>query len=260
MASKSLRLLCMLLNNAKYLPVFNRFYSQYSSMASNNYTMIKDLSLKGDEYKLKVRIIRLWKSTKYPNSNESHSLDMILMDEQGSKIHCHVEGKFVPRLGRYLQEYADVVIHKPTLGMNQGSYKIVENNQKLFFYYTTRNTISRTTPFDVIGEYVKMYQDDDKDKIQKDDKSKKINFEIMDLEGHVVTVTLWGVYAEQFEEYVDKNKDKTSLTVIVQFARLNFWKGRPYINNMYSATKLYLNEEIDEIVTFKKKLDIIELF
>lgn len=27
-----------------------------------------------------------------------------------------------------------------------------------------------------------MYQDDDKDKIQKDDKSKKINFEIMDLE------------------------------------------------------------------------------
>lgn len=43
--------------------------------------------------------------------------------------------------------------------------------------------------------------------------------------GLVVTVTLWGVYAEQFEDYVDKNKDKTSLTVIVQFARLNFWKG-----------------------------------
>ncbi|KAL4568987.1 hypothetical protein LXL04_024613 [Taraxacum kok-saghyz] len=77
-----------------------------SNMGSKNITMIRDLALDRDEYMIKVKIIRLWKLTKFSNPNHVYEINMILMDEEGSKIQCNVEAAFIPRLGKLLEEYA----------------------------------------------------------------------------------------------------------------------------------------------------------
>ncbi|KAL4586954.1 hypothetical protein LXL04_011602 [Taraxacum kok-saghyz] len=50
---------------------------------------------------------------------------MILMDEEGSKIQCNVEAAFIQRLGKLLEECANVYIEKPTIGLNVGSHRNV---------------------------------------------------------------------------------------------------------------------------------------
>ncbi|CAI9302930.1 unnamed protein product [Lactuca saligna] len=101
-------------------------------------TMINDLGLSNDNYTIKVRIIRLWKQTTWSKPHETRQIGMILMDEEGNKIECTVDKPYVI-LGKALEEYADVYIHKPTLGLYvDDAMKFVDIQNKLFFQYTTK--------------------------------------------------------------------------------------------------------------------------
>nr|KAJ0213740.1 hypothetical protein LSAT_V11C400178650 [Lactuca sativa] len=74
-------------------------------------TMINDLGLSNDNYTFK-----------------------------GNKIECTVDKSYTI-LGKALEEYVDVYIHKPTLGLYvDGFMKFVDTQNKLFFQYTTRVT------------------------------------------------------------------------------------------------------------------------
>ena len=35
---------------------------------------------------------------------------------------------------------------------------------------------------------------------------------------------------------------------------MTLFSGRPYVNNTYRSSKLFINDNIDDIVTFKRKL------
>ncbi|KAL4555264.1 hypothetical protein LXL04_037879 [Taraxacum kok-saghyz] len=111
-----------------------------STWDQKNITMIRDLALDRDDYMIKVRIIRLWKLTKFSNPNHVYEIDMILMDEEGGKIQCNVEAAFIPRLGKLLEEYATVFIDRPTIGLNVENLKNVDDEHRLYFYYTTKVT------------------------------------------------------------------------------------------------------------------------
>ncbi|KAL4586955.1 hypothetical protein LXL04_011603 [Taraxacum kok-saghyz] len=60
-------------------------------------------------------------------------------------------------------------------------------------------------------------------------------------------------YAKQMMKYVSANPDRTTLTIILQFRRLNFYMGRPYVNNTFRASKLFINDDIYKILSFKTK-------
>ncbi|CAH1419207.1 unnamed protein product [Lactuca virosa] len=166
-------------------------------------TMINDLGLSNDNYTIKVRIIRLWKQTIWAKPHETRQIGMILMDEEGNKIECTVDKSYVI-LGQALEEYADVYIHKPTLGL-----------------------------------YV--------------DGVMKITLKLEDLEGRQVFATLWGDYAEQIDSYVSKHRG--NFVMIIQCAKLKNHRGRAYVNNTYLATKLFIDEQVEEIIDFKKNLN-----
>ncbi|CAH1427778.1 unnamed protein product [Lactuca virosa] len=92
------------------------FQQPQKLMDPTEITMINDLGLSNDNYTIKVRIIRLWKQTIWAKPHETRQIGMILMDEEGNKIECTVDKSYVI-LGQTLEEYADVYIHKPTLGL-----------------------------------------------------------------------------------------------------------------------------------------------
>ncbi|KAL4590891.1 hypothetical protein LXL04_003837 [Taraxacum kok-saghyz] len=90
--------------------------------------------------------------------------------------------------------------------------------------------------------------------IQHNKKKQKINLEVQDLQGNRVFVTLWQDYAKQMMDYVNANPEQTTLSIILQFGRLNFYMGRPYVNNSFRSSKLLINDNIDEILSFKRSL------
>ncbi|KAL4592690.1 hypothetical protein LXL04_005693 [Taraxacum kok-saghyz] len=206
-------------------------------MDSKKITLIKDLKLDRDDYMIKVRIIRMWKLTNFANRNNVFEIDMILMDGERGKIQCNVEAPFIQRLGKLLEEYAAVYIEKPTIGLNVGSYRNVENQHKLYFYYTTKvsrcndfngpvhgfsfatfqslmeNSIPKDVTFDIIGDVVNLFTDSSNNPTQQ--KKQKINLEVQDLQGNRVFVTLWQDYAKQMMDYVNANPDQTTLSIIL---------------------------------------------
>lgn len=47
-----------------------------------NISLLKDLQARKANYAIKIRIIRLWKQPVMSNPKETHSIDMVFMDEQ----------------------------------------------------------------------------------------------------------------------------------------------------------------------------------
>ncbi|CAI9289397.1 unnamed protein product [Lactuca saligna] len=236
-------------------------------------TMINDLGLSNDNYTIKVRIIQLWKQTTWSKPHETRQIGMILMDEEGNKIECTVEKQYVI-LGKALEEYADVYIHQPTLGLYvDDAMKFVDIKNKLFFQYTTRvnkcigfngplnsfafanfqdvidKAIPSTISFDVISNVFQCYPLEPA--TQKLDK--RITLKLEDLEGRQVLATLWGDYAEQIDSYV--SKQRVNFVMIIQCARWKDYRGRVYVNNTYLATKLFIDEQVEEIIDLKKKFN-----
>ncbi|CAI9302931.1 unnamed protein product [Lactuca saligna] len=80
---------------------------------------------------------------------------------------------------------------------------------------------------------------------------KRITLKLEDLEGRQVLATLWGDYAEQIDSYVSKHW--VNFVMIIQCARWKDYRGRVYVNNTYLATKLFIDEQVQEIIDFKKK-------
>ncbi|CAI9280267.1 unnamed protein product [Lactuca saligna] len=147
-------------------------------------------------------------------------IGMILMDERGAKIECNVDRPFASLQGKTLEEYGDYYIQKPTIGLNNGAIK----------YY--RKCFPLEPP--------------------KDKQEQKITLKMEDLEGHEVFVTLWGRYAEEIISYVSKHHG--DFVMIIQLAKFKNIRQRPYVNNTYLATKLFIEDDIEEISAFKKSL------
>nr|KAJ0189790.1 hypothetical protein LSAT_V11C800443620 [Lactuca sativa] len=177
-------------------------------------TMINDLGLSNDNYTIKVQIIRLWKQTTWSKPHETRKNVMILMDEEGNKIECTMDKTYVI-LGKALEEYVDVYIHKPTLGLYVDDVmKFVDSQNKLFFQYTTR--VTKWIGFN--GPLNSFAFANFQDLIDKAIPS-TISFGKF-ITGRQVFATLWGNYAEQIDSYVSKHWG--NFVMIIQCAK---WKN-----------------------------------
>ncbi|KAL4590861.1 hypothetical protein LXL04_003806 [Taraxacum kok-saghyz] len=210
-------------------------------MDSKKITLIRDFTLDRDDYMIKVRIIRLWKLTNFCKPKQC-----------GGKIQCNVEATFIQRLGKLLDEYVVVYIENPTIEFNVGSYRIVDNEHKLYFYYITK--VSRCNDFTrpMHGFSFAPFQSLIENSIPKDVTFNIIG-DVVNL-GYRVFFTLWQDYSKQMMDYVNANPEQTTLSIILQFRILNFYTGMPYDNNTFRASKLFINDKIDDILAFKIKL------
>nr|KAJ0190491.1 hypothetical protein LSAT_V11C800414380 [Lactuca sativa] len=212
-------------------------------MENTNVTMISDLALAKDDYMIK-----------------------------GAKIECNVDRPFAFLQGKTLEEYGDYYIQKPTIGLNNGAIKFVDGPHKLYFQYSTKvirckdfcgprnsfafidfkqlhsNSIQPNVSFDIIGNVFQCFPLEP----PKDKQEQRITLKMEDLEGHEVFVTLWGRYAEEIVAYVSKHHGH--FVMIIQLAKFKNIRHRPYVNNTYLATKLFIEDDIEEISAFKKSL------
>ncbi|KAI3720244.1 hypothetical protein L6452_21157 [Arctium lappa] len=109
-------------------------------MDGKNITLINDLDIQKDDFTVKVRIIRLWNLPMFKNPEQIFSIEMILMDEEGTKIHANVLQKWVSKFKILLHERAAIFIKNPTIDEHVSKYKLIDNTNKLSLYYKTSVT------------------------------------------------------------------------------------------------------------------------
>ncbi|KAK1415064.1 hypothetical protein QVD17_30834 [Tagetes erecta] len=85
-------------------------------MEHNNITLIKNIHLTNDDLTLKLRIVHLWKLPGHINKKEVYSIEMILMDEEGTKITGTVSKRFFSKCTRLLNENINIFVIKPNFG------------------------------------------------------------------------------------------------------------------------------------------------
>ncbi|CAH1416099.1 unnamed protein product [Lactuca virosa] len=209
---------------------------------------IKEIDSIKDDFTIKVRIIHLWTQKSKFDANDTYSIEMILMDEEGRKIHASCVKKWFPKFKRYLKEDSSIYVKKPNVAPNTSKFKFVDPERKLNFYHDTTvkecenfsgsahgfdfvdfntivsNNILESNSFDIIGhifEYGRM------DTSEEDKSKHKMLLHLQDI-------------------------DLAPVVVIVQFAMPE--SSRPFSSTYFDVSRLFINNDIDEITSYKNKL------
>ncbi|KAJ0929300.1 putative nucleic acid-binding, replication factor A [Helianthus annuus] len=249
-----------------FLCPFNLFvFCMLCRMEQPAITSLKNLNLNQDDYTIKVRIVRLWSRAAFNDPRKVYCYDMILMDEEYEHLLKEKQCLFIrnPSLGENRQKVK--YVHIPTK-INLNSNAIVSvcdepvGTEWGFDFSPFRSVVedpnddnkSFKSPIDVIGFVVKSFPYDLKEDTKDGKQEKKLTFMLQDLEGKQIYVTLWDAYAEQILDFERDNQDEKNVVVIVQFGKYRFWGGYLYVSNLYTVTRVLINAEIDDILTFKK--------
>ncbi|KAL7591662.1 hypothetical protein Lser_V15G34468 [Lactuca serriola] len=197
----------------------------FMAAAAADLTFITDLDVLKDNFTMKLCVIRLWTLECYYNKDEIFSIQVILMEEHGNKIQGYVPNAYVYKFRKVLKEGEAFFIKNPNLA------KIDE---------------------DVIGLVVAIGEINARN---EDRKMHKMRLQIQDANGSQLDVNLWGDYCYKFSDYIQKNANILRIVIILQFAKINVWQDRRYVNTYYDVSKFIINSDIDEIKVFKKSLN-----
>ncbi|KAL2926263.1 Replication factor A protein 1, partial [Bienertia sinuspersici] len=84
-------------------------------------------------WKIKVKIIRLWEVPNYNNQNVVDSIELVLVDEKGSRIQASI----MQRFSNALKEGSCRIIAKFALISNIGKHRAANHSYKLNFFFKT---------------------------------------------------------------------------------------------------------------------------
>ncbi|CAI9276293.1 unnamed protein product [Lactuca saligna] len=217
-------------------------------MATSNITFIKDIDPVNSDFTIKVKVLKLWMLNSKFNENEKYSIEMILLDEQGSLIQANVFQNLFYKFEKSLREGSvyefttlSVAKHNP----HPKSTIFSDLPNKITFIRETELKESLNFPKNVFGlSFVDFQKINSKviptqrsvDVIgvvvsrttiipsQKKDKQ-RIHLELKNLDGVLLKVTLWGHFANKVSDYLDTHNTDDCVVIIVQFAKINDYKG-----------------------------------
>ncbi|GKD48286.1 replication protein A 70 kDa DNA-binding subunit B [Tanacetum coccineum] len=204
-----------------------------------NLTQLCDLDPMIDDSKILVRCISIWKSHPLGNPNQVWSLDAVLQDQQGNRVQATIKGKHISKFQLLLDEGACYRIGNFGVGDNSGKYPLLNHRFKLNFFQGT--TVTRVGSFDNNPRGFKF------EHFSSFTARTFTETELCDVIGTVVSVS----DAIPFNNY---GKDQLRRTIIledVHGAQLEC--SKPSVSPAMYSTKLYLNDDIQEIAAFRQR-------
>lgn len=229
-----------------------------------------------EAWRIKVRVVRTWKVPSFMNPEQANSLEMIFVDEKGCRIHATVRKQLL-----YL--FQDKIVEGEVYKMayfgvvpNLGSYRSTVHDYKLVFQMKTKiqKAESSTIPLyglsftkcadlknsreesvflvDVIGLLTGM---SDLREYVKDGKVVKMTIiEVTDDSGKI-ECALFGEYAESLKSLME-SAGAGMPVVVMQFLKQKIFRDNSSLTNIMGTTRLMLNPDIPEVVSFKNGLAV----
>ncbi|KAL4573635.1 hypothetical protein LXL04_020449 [Taraxacum kok-saghyz] len=168
---------------------------------------------------------------------------------KGTEIIANVYKMLFPNFQEFLnfaEEGLAVYIKKPTILQNQSGFWIVDNPLKIEFNINTQ--VEHCIEFvDVIGDLV-----------------------MCGPVGKIIQVSLWNSFVDQMENFIANHVPGIRVIVILQFASLTYIRvhfnhknsllsGHPMVSNYFGVSKMFLNNDIEEIKEFCYKMEVQDL-
>ncbi|VFQ93036.1 unnamed protein product [Cuscuta campestris] len=242
---------------------------------------IEKLTLESKNSAITARVSRLWDSYRFHDEKDLLSTDMVLIDKQGSYIHASIKGSISHLFKKRIAEGSVYYIKNFNVVPNKAQYRVVGDNKLMIQLYPT--TVVRSLSEDSLGIPTFAIPNHrfyllDFDKVEsrmgetyiltdvvgqvccegevinkncRGNSVPSLMLELHDLRAEKVRVTLWG---ESVDNYM-RQKSMLENGIIVGVFTSTLVKR--YMNNAVlsstSATKIYLDLDIDEVIALKKK-------
>ncbi|XP_038688696.1 replication protein A 70 kDa DNA-binding subunit-like [Tripterygium wilfordii] len=243
-----------------------------------DFTPLKELQLGQRGCKIKCRLARLWDSTNPKMKDELMSVDFLLIDNEGSTIQGSIRKQDAPQLKNLLTESKIYVFANFIVAAAKKTYRVCQHE-----------TMIQIGPWTIIKEEPDIESTIPMNSFHlpqiKDIEARLYNDTILtDVIGHITSVerlsttyaigrnvskknmvlhsfgytrlpvTLWGSIAEAFnEENVLSIGDTESIIAILTSMTVRSFKGEPTLSST-SATKVYVNQENEETISFRNSL------
>ncbi|KAH1215660.1 hypothetical protein HKD37_13G036736 [Glycine soja] len=181
---------------------------------ASRFTSISNIVASRIHWKLKCRIMRLWVVTNFNNPSTETSLEMLLVDEKGGKIHAHVKKSLINDFKTILEEGQTNVIENLLVAANDHKFRTTKHKFKLNFM-----GISECKK---IVEDILKYQFDfmifpDILAATREDTSSVTSLRKTTSKKHLyIKCTRWEDFAEQMQQHLDKLENAGPIILVIQ--------------------------------------------
>ncbi|CAJ2644632.1 replication factor-A carboxy-terminal domain protein [Trifolium pratense] len=226
-------------------------------------------------WRFKVRVLRLWNVESFTELNEVNSIEMVLIDEKGDKIHASIPRELLYLFCSKIIEGEVYKLFYFSVSKESGLYRTTPHPYKLNFEMKTKVQRCENSSIDhfglsftTVGEICDHGPRHDflvdvvglitgisapREYIYHGKITKMIVFEITDNSGKCDCI-LSGHYVDDFEKILSSLDDGLPF-VVVQFAKIRFFRGNVAIQSLLS-TRFYVNPLIPENLFFKGGLSL----
>ncbi|XP_021742772.1 replication protein A 70 kDa DNA-binding subunit C-like [Chenopodium quinoa] len=236
--------------------------------------LIQNINSSNENITIQARVIYLWTIPSFNNANDVHSLEMVLLDEQGGKIQASVKKSLLVIFQTKLAEGQVYNISNFGFGFNNGSYKPTGHEYKILFKHLNtvnqvegasipirdfdlkpyNSIVSNNLDTNILVDYIGYLSGISSTNtfLRDGNQQKMINIQLEDLQKNVLDCTLWNTYADQLRDYFSEHPNR-QVFIVIQFAKIKTFQGVVRISSSLFVTKLHINSNITEIEDFKQR-------
>ncbi|KAH0650218.1 hypothetical protein KY284_030130 [Solanum tuberosum] len=208
-------------------------------------------------WNLKVRVIRLWIVPDKFKPEIPYSLEMILQDEKGDRIHASlgktlsISEKFYMNLTTTHKHKLNFTVTTNVKEIQDPSFHMDIFNIRTFDKLTTHHNVDEIELLDVVG-HVSSYQPIQQIK-QGDNNSYFISIVLEDNNKNRLSTTLWGELADQIQPHLTGSADE-ALIVVCQLMKAHKFRENYSVRSCWYQTKIWINPNLPQPTEFKDRL------
>ncbi|XLT76320.1 hypothetical protein HN873_032594 [Arachis hypogaea] len=228
-------------------------------------------------WNLKVGIVRLYEFPSKWNPREIYSMELVLQDERGDRIHCSISKSNMAVFRTLIREHELYAMKNFIVQVVGQSVRTTSHKYKLSFYTKTSISLLPSgsflfNPFQFISyEKIEAMVGVNKNHlmdcmghvIEREDvtplvtksgeESKFIKLHLEDLEENIMKCTLFGELVDKALGLFDKD-DGQPIILVAQLFKPNFYLNEVNVQNSLYASRLFFNPEIPDVLAFKNRL------
>ncbi|CAN6882701.1 unnamed protein product [Brassica oleracea] len=213
-------------------------------------------------WRIKVKIIRMWKQY---TAQGGETIEMVLVDSKGDKIHASVKKDLVEQFDPVLMEGFTKILINFAVTHAWGSYRTTKHAYKIAFVSTTKvrpceellMNLTGFTPVkfldvldgslntdylvDVIGQIVEYSHVEIVSVNGKD--TEKITADVR------LTIVLWGKFAMNVSDAIQLRADH-AVVCVLRFGKIKVWKEDRSVSNAYNVSDIAINPSMNEVQAF----------
>ncbi|KAF3525828.1 hypothetical protein F2Q69_00048755 [Brassica cretica] len=209
------------------------------------FNSVADLKPFKTMWRVKVSIVRLWKQYSAPGGL---TIEMVLIDSNGDKIHASVKKELVNQFEHQLEQGKTLTFTSFSLNHSVGSYR-TDDKPSLQDQCVVHNAY-------VIGHVVEVSHVEMISVNGKD--TQKISLELRDLADVRLPMVLWGNFATDVTNAIPL-RGEGRVVLVLRFGKIKVWKEDRSVSNAYNVSDVQLNPNMAEVEAFRAMLPADEL-